>query len=133
MRDPRFSRATGPIRRALAGSTISASAIPTTIRRSLATTTPKNPANYSYNGATYHLSTGQTDIGTASSPAFGGLPQISIRTLSSMQFGLNWPESMSVPIGALNFVDTSHVAATTPPFVDRIETEQGDERGHAVC
>ena len=64
----------------------------------------QDPANYTYNGATYHLYTGQTDIGSASSPAFGGLPQITIRTLSSMEFGLNWPKYVG-PDGALNIVD----------------------------
>ena len=63
----------------------------------------QDPANYTFNGATYHIFTGQTDIGSASSPAFGGLPQMRI-TAYSMQFGLNWPKYVG-PDGVLNLVD----------------------------
>jgi carboxypeptidase family protein len=63
----------------------------------------QNPASYNYNGATYNIYTGQTDIGTASSPAFGGLPQIQLRGYS-MEFGLNWPKYVG-PDGVLNIVD----------------------------
>jgi hypothetical protein len=63
----------------------------------------QNPAAYNYNGATYHIFTGQTDIGTASSPAFGGLPQIQLRGYQ-MQFGLNWPKYVG-PDGVLNLID----------------------------
>jgi Carboxypeptidase regulatory-like domain/TonB dependent receptor len=63
----------------------------------------QNPANYTFNGATYHVFTGQTDIGSASSPAFGGLPQLRISAYS-MQFGLNWPKYVG-PDGVLNLVD----------------------------
>lgn len=64
----------------------------------------QNPASYSYNGATYNLYTGQTDIGTPGSPAFGGLPEIRFSNLSSLQFGLNWPKYVG-PDGVLNIVD----------------------------
>ena len=63
----------------------------------------QNPANYTFNGATYNIFTGQTDIGTASSPAFGGLPQMRINAYS-MQFGLNWPKYVG-PDGVLNLLD----------------------------
>jgi hypothetical protein len=63
----------------------------------------QDPANYSFNGATYHIYTGQTDIGSASNPAFGGLPQIRIRSYS-MQFGLNWPKYVG-PDGVVNILD----------------------------
>jgi hypothetical protein len=64
----------------------------------------QNPAAYNYNGATYNIYTGQTDIGSASSPAFGGLPQLQIRGLSGMTFGLNWPKYVG-PDGVLDIVD----------------------------
>jgi hypothetical protein len=63
----------------------------------------QNPAAYSYNGATYSINTGQTNIGTASSPAFGGLPQIRFSSYS-MEFGLNWPKYVG-PDGVTNLVD----------------------------
>lgn len=63
----------------------------------------QNPASYSYNGATYNLYTGQTNIGTASSPQFGGLPQMQFPAYS-MEFGLNWPKYVG-PDGVTNIVD----------------------------
>ncbi len=64
----------------------------------------QNPAAYSFNGAIYNIFTGQTDIGTASSPAFGGLPQISFRQYTGMEFGLNWPKYVG-PDGVLDITD----------------------------
>ena len=64
----------------------------------------QNPAAYNYNGAVYNLYTGQTDLGSASSPAFGGLPEIRFSNLTSLQFGLNWPKYVG-PDGVLNIVD----------------------------
>jgi carboxypeptidase family protein len=63
----------------------------------------QNAASYNYNGATYNIYTGQTNVGTATSPAFGGLPQIQLRGYN-MQFGLNWPKYVG-PDGVLNLVD----------------------------
>ncbi len=63
----------------------------------------QNPANYTFNGATYNIFTGQTDIGSTSSPAFGGLPQIQLRGYQ-MEFGLNWPKYVG-PDGVLNLID----------------------------
>ena len=45
----------------------------------------QDPANYSYNGATYHVYTGQKD------PAYFGFPQVAFSGYS-FQFGLNWPK-----------------------------------------
>jgi hypothetical protein len=47
----------------------------------------QNPANYSYNGSTYHLYTGQTN------PAYYGLPAISFQSYS-FQLGLGWPKTV---------------------------------------
>lgn len=63
----------------------------------------QNPAAYSYNGSTYNLYSGQTDIGSASNPAFGGLPQMSIKGYG-MNFGLNWPKYVG-PDGVLDVVE----------------------------
>jgi len=48
----------------------------------------ENPANYSYNGATYNMYTGQTD------PTFGGFPRIQINGFPSFQLGgpASWPK-----------------------------------------
>ena len=64
----------------------------------------QNPAAYTYNGAVYNIYTGQTDVGSAGSPAFGGLPEISMKQFSGMTFGLNWPKYVG-PDGVLNIVD----------------------------
>jgi hypothetical protein len=64
----------------------------------------QNPATYGFNGATYNLYSGQTDIGSASSPAFGGLPEIRFSQFSLMQFGLNWPKYVG-PDGVLDIVE----------------------------
>jgi hypothetical protein len=46
----------------------------------------QNPANYSYNGNTYHFYTGQTN------PAYFGLPVFTFQGGYSFQFGLGWPK-----------------------------------------
>ncbi len=46
----------------------------------------ENPANYSFNGSTYHIFTGQTN------PIYFGLPRIRIRSFSNFQLGASWPK-----------------------------------------
>ncbi|MGP0074230.1 MAG: carboxypeptidase regulatory-like domain-containing protein [Bryobacteraceae bacterium] len=50
----------------------------------------ENPADYSYNGSTYHFYTGQTD------PTFGGFPRIQINGFPSFQLGgpVSWPKTV---------------------------------------
>lgn len=50
----------------------------------------ENPADYTYNGATYNYYTGQTD------PYFGGFPRIKISEFQSFQLGgpVSWPKSV---------------------------------------
>ena len=45
-----------------------------------------NPANYSFNGQTFNIYTGQTN------PAYFGLPQIRIGGGLNLQIGLGWPK-----------------------------------------
>jgi hypothetical protein len=59
----------------------------------------QNPANYSYNGSTYHLYTGQTN------PAYYGLPTISFQGGYSFQLGLGWPKTVG-PDGVWQFSDS---------------------------
>ncbi len=47
----------------------------------------ENPQNYSYNGATYHLNTGQTN------PLYFGLPAITVQGYS-FEMGLGWPKTV---------------------------------------
>ena len=58
----------------------------------------QNPANYNYNGSTYHIYTGQT------SPAYFGLPLINFTGAFSYQLGLNWPKTVG-PDGVYQFTD----------------------------
>jgi len=48
----------------------------------------QNPANYSYNGSTYHIYTGQTNS------AYYGLPLVTFQGGYAFQLGLNWPKSV---------------------------------------
>ena len=48
----------------------------------------QNPANYSYNGNTYHLYTGQTN------PNYYGLPTLAFQGGFSFQLGLGWPKTV---------------------------------------
>ncbi len=64
----------------------------------------ENPANYSYNGATYNLYTGQTD------PTFGGFPRIQINGFPSFQLGgpVSWPKIVG-PDSVYQFTDSVSV------------------------
>jgi hypothetical protein len=59
----------------------------------------QNPANYSYNGSTYHLYTGQTN------PAYYGLPVIGFQGGYSFQLGLGWPKTVG-PNGVYQISDS---------------------------
>ena len=58
----------------------------------------QNPANYNYNGSTYHIYTGQTN------PAYYGLPLINFQGGYQFQLGLNWPKTVG-PDGVYQFND----------------------------
>lgn len=58
----------------------------------------QNPANYSFNGATYHVNTGQAN------PLYFGFPVISIANLSGQLGGANWPKVVG-PNGVLQLMD----------------------------
>jgi hypothetical protein len=62
----------------------------------------QSPANYSYNGSTYHLYTGQTN------PAYYGLPTLSFQGGYSFQLGLGWPKTVG-PDGVWQFSDSVSV------------------------
>ena len=61
----------------------------------------ENPADYNYNGASYHFYTGQTD------PTFGGFPRIQINGYPSFQLGgpASWPKSVG-PDSVYQFNDS---------------------------
>ena len=61
----------------------------------------ENPADYSFNGDTYHVYTGQTD------PTFGGFPRIRISGFSSFQLGgpVSWPKIVG-PDSVYQFTDS---------------------------
>jgi hypothetical protein len=59
----------------------------------------QNPANYSYNGSTYHLYTGQTN------PAYYGLPTLAFQGGYSFQLGLGWPKTVG-PNGVWQISDS---------------------------
>ena len=59
----------------------------------------QNPANYSYNGSTYHLYTGQTN------PAYYGLPGITIQGGYSFILGAAWPKTVG-PDGVWQISDS---------------------------
>jgi carboxypeptidase family protein/TonB-dependent receptor-like protein len=59
----------------------------------------QNPANYSYNGNTYHIYTGQTN------PNYFGLPVIGFQGGFSFQMGLGWPKTVG-PDGVYQFSDS---------------------------
>ena len=62
----------------------------------------QNPANYNYNGNTYHVYTGQTN------PAYLGLPALSFQGGFSFQLGLGWPKTVG-PDGVYQISDTLSV------------------------
>jgi hypothetical protein len=57
-----------------------------------------NPANYTYNGSTYHIYTGQTN------PAYYGLPRIRIQGFDA-QLGASWPKTVG-PDGVWQISDS---------------------------
>ena len=61
----------------------------------------ENPANYSYNGSTYHMYTGQAD------PTFFGFPRITINPFNSFQLGgpVSWPKTVG-PDSVYQFSDS---------------------------
>ncbi len=59
----------------------------------------QNPANYSYNGDTYHLYTGQTN------PAYFGLPALAFQGGFSFQLGMGWPKIVG-PDGVYQITDS---------------------------
>jgi hypothetical protein len=58
----------------------------------------QNPANYSYNGSTYQIFTGQTN------PNYFGLPTLAFQGGFSFQLGLGWPKTVG-PDGVYQFTD----------------------------
>src|SRR3989442_467504 len=58
----------------------------------------QNPANYNYNGSTYHIYTGQTN------PNYFGLPTMAFQGGFSFQLGLGWPKTVG-PDGVYQFTD----------------------------
>jgi hypothetical protein len=59
----------------------------------------QNPNNYSYNGSTYHINTGQTN------PNYLGLPTMAFQGGYSFQLGLGWPKTVG-PNGVYQFTDS---------------------------
>ena len=59
----------------------------------------QDPANYSYNGATYHMYTGQMN------PAYFGLPTLAFQGGFSFQLGLGWPKTVG-PDGVYQVTDS---------------------------
>jgi hypothetical protein len=58
----------------------------------------QDPANYSFNGATYNLATGQTNS------AYFGLPQIRFTSYSAFSLGASWPKTVG-PDSVLQLLD----------------------------
>ena len=59
----------------------------------------EDPANYAFNGTTYHIFTGQTN------PLYFGLPELRIKSLTnSFSLGASWPKVVG-PDGNLDFVE----------------------------
>jgi hypothetical protein len=58
----------------------------------------QDPANYKYNGNTYHIYTGQTN------PSYFGLPTLSFQGGFNFQLGLGWPKTVG-PDGVWQFTD----------------------------
>jgi hypothetical protein len=48
----------------------------------------QDPANYAFNGSTYHMYTGQTN------PAYFGLPRIRLKSFSRFELGASWPKTV---------------------------------------
>jgi Carboxypeptidase regulatory-like domain len=62
----------------------------------------QNPANYNYNGSTYHIYTGQTN------PSYYGLPLMNFQGGFSFQLGLGWPKTVG-PDGVWQIADSVSV------------------------
>jgi hypothetical protein len=62
----------------------------------------QNPANYNYNGSTYHIYTGQTN------PGYFGLPTIAFQGGYNFQLGLGWPKTVG-PNGVYQITDSVSV------------------------
>jgi len=58
----------------------------------------QDPSNYTFNGSTYHLYTGQTNT------AYFGFPRIRIKDFPGFQIGASWPKTVG-PDGVLQFAD----------------------------
>jgi hypothetical protein len=58
----------------------------------------QDPSNYTFNGSTYHLYTGQTN------PAYFGFPRLRIKDFPGFQIGAGWPKTVG-PDGVLQIVD----------------------------
>ena len=58
----------------------------------------QNPANYTFNGSTYNMYTGQTN------PAYFGFPQIRFNGFPGIQLGASWPKTVG-PDGVLQLLD----------------------------
>lgn len=65
-----------------------------------------NPANYMYNGSTYHINTGQTN------PAYFGLPVFTFQGGYNFQLGLGWPKTVG-PNGVYQFSDSVSILKGT--------------------
>lgn len=80
----------------------------------------QNPANYSYNGSTYHVYTGQTN------PAYYGLPLMTFPGYA-FQLGLNWPKTVG-PDGVWQLSDSvsilrgNHTLKVGGEFLDNQST-----------
>jgi hypothetical protein len=58
-----------------------------------------DPANYVFNGVTYHIYTGQTN------PNYFGLPRIRFKTFGRFELGASWPKTVG-PDGVLQLADS---------------------------
>jgi Carboxypeptidase regulatory-like domain/TonB dependent receptor len=58
----------------------------------------QDPANYAFNGVTYHIYTGQTN------PTYFGFPRMRINGFSGLQLGIQWPKTVG-PDAVLQLTD----------------------------
>ncbi len=81
----------------------------------------QNPANYQFNGSTYHIYSGQTN------PAYFGIPNIQLQGGFQMQFGLQWPKYVG-PNSVINLSDQmswlhgTHALKYGVEFLDNMST-----------
>jgi Carboxypeptidase regulatory-like domain/TonB dependent receptor len=76
----------------------------------------QNPANYAFNGSTYHIFTGQTN------PFYFGLPRIRVNGFR-FQLGLDWPKRVG-PDSVLQIVDHVSILRGKHAFMFGGETVQ---------